>query len=174
MSINGARKGKAGEREVAALVQEWWRKLEPEAVFVRTPQSGGWGTPKLRGEFKAAGDLMVAEAPQFPFTIEVKREQGWSPTRFLNGGTSPVWGWWQQVQKAALEEGRVPMLWFRRNRAPWWVLLPHEWAAGKMVLVAALHLWERERLRAVNYGGAFPACFEATAVLSFKPEIIVR
>jgi hypothetical protein len=141
-------KGAVAEREVAAILQEWWRKLEPGCRFVRTPSSGGWHGREgagVRGDFRASGDLMTT-ARRFPFTVEVKRREGWSDKGFLAGGRSPVWEWWTQAQAqadehkssimAAKNEGMlgvipdvvvVPMLVFRRSNEHWRVLVPEDW-----------------------------------------------
>ncbi|MDP6719756.1 MAG: hypothetical protein QGF59_13935, partial [Pirellulaceae bacterium] len=114
-------KGNAAEREVAKLVQQWWHKLESGCRFVRTPLSGGWGGPSLRAEFRASGDLMTT-AKQWPFGVEVKRREGWSMRNLRQAKASPVWKWWEQTQDAAAEMDAEPMLWFRKNRMPWYVM----------------------------------------------------
>lgn len=119
--MNSRSKGKRGEREVAKLLQDWWRKLEPECKFATTPSSGGWSTPEMRGEFKVAGDLTTT-AKRWPWTVEVKRREGWSDKTLKEGKASPIWGWWKQVLKSSAEEKRMPMLWFRRSHEPWLVM----------------------------------------------------
>lgn len=119
------RKGQRGELSVCKLLRPWWQRLEPNVVFERTPRSGGWrGT--LANELRARGDVMVSPWSRFPFSVEVKRVERWSPNVFEDPGgkPSPVWSWWDQAVAAALDCGREPMLWFRQNRRPWRVLLP--------------------------------------------------
>lgn len=123
MSKMSRTKGNVAEREVAALIQTWWRQLEPGCAFVRTPSSGGWGTPELRGSFRVSGDLATTSTT-FPFSVEVKRREGWSWTTLLAGKPSPVWGWWRQTLTAATEMKAHPMLWVRRSQQPWLVLVP--------------------------------------------------
>lgn len=118
MPINGRSKGKRAELEVAKLCEAWWRALEPECRFVRTPASGGWHGPDVRAEFKTSGDLM-STAKLWPFSVEVKKREGWSLEWLSFGRPSPVWAWWEQCRKAAREDGREPLLLFTRNRAPW-------------------------------------------------------
>lgn len=115
-------KGPVAEREVAGLIKPWWRQLEPEALFVRTPLSGGWHDEEHRKDFKATGDIMTS-ALKWPFDIEVKRREGWSEPEFVAGRPSPVWQWWRQCQISAWPNRNEPMLWLRRNRRPWVVLL---------------------------------------------------
>lgn len=111
----GRAKGVGGELEVAKLLERWWGQVEPGCRFVRVPMSGGWGTPTLRPDFKASGDI-ATNASRFPFTVEVKRREGWSWERLVACRPSPVWGWWRQAQAQAGECGLEPLLWFRRNR----------------------------------------------------------
>jgi len=116
-------KGAQGELEAARIITEWWRQIEPGCAFKRTPSSGGWGDKKVRGDFKVAGDLCT-RAKHWPFTVEVKRREGWSFGTLAKGKLSPVWEWWRQCIEAAAEEDGVPMLWVRKNRQPWLVMLP--------------------------------------------------
>src|SRR5690606_7302123 len=95
--------------------------LEPEAVFTRTPRSGGWHGA---GDYDMAGDLMTT-AKLFPFCVEVKWREPWVPERVFRGERSPVWKWWEQACGDALKTipFRVPMLWFRRRDIQWLVML---------------------------------------------------
>ncbi|MGA7123736.1 MAG: hypothetical protein WBY94_26765 [Polyangiaceae bacterium] len=129
MSGAGSRaKGARAENEVAKLLQEWWRQLEPGCTFKRTPSSGGWAHGEARRDFKTSGDLTTTAA-LFPWVVEVKRREGWSRKTFEAGRPSPVWGWWLQAQAQAREQGATPMLWLRRSRDPWLVLVPERSAA---------------------------------------------
>ena len=117
-------KGCVNEREVAGMLESWWQGVEPGCSFVRTPSSGGWSTPKVRAEFRASGDVMTT-AKRFPFGVEVKRREGFVWSTVVAGKASPVWSWWMQTGKAALEQlESVPMLWMRRNGERWRVMLP--------------------------------------------------
>lgn len=123
MARGGQRKGKGGEREVATLLQQWWGQLEPGTKFVSTPKSGGW---LHNAEFEVSGDV-VTTAELFPFSVEVKRNEQWSIERLLAGKASPVWGFWKQCQNDAAKVSKEPMLWFRKNRKPWMVMLREEY-----------------------------------------------
>lgn len=128
----GNDKGNKGEREVAGLLKGWWTLVEPEGPdgdpleFVRTPLSGGW---EFGATFKACGDIMT-NAVQFPFSVEVKREERWNLQRLLDGRSSPVWKFWRQCQRDAHKVGREPMLWFRQNRNPWLVMVRARYASS--------------------------------------------
>jgi hypothetical protein len=115
---NGRAKGKTGEREAAKLLAAWWAPVEPDTKFVSTPQSGGWSTPAIRAAYKAAGDLMTT-SELWPFSVEVKRREGWKWSRLLGGLQHPAWDWWEQCTAAAREENRTPLLMFRKNNQPW-------------------------------------------------------
>lgn len=115
------KKGNTAELEVARILEPWWRQLEPEATFVRTPRSGGW--TQGRDLFDARGDLMVKGAPRFPWCVEVKRRESWSLDNFEHGRACPVWGWWIRACEDAKQAGRLPMMWTRQNRRPWIVIV---------------------------------------------------
>lgn len=116
-------KGSRAENQVSKLLAEWWQELEPASKFKRTPLSGGWGDADVRGGFKVAGDICTT-AQFWPFTVEVKRREGWSFATFASGRRSPVWAWWRQCLAAAAEEDRIPLMFMRKNRQKWLVLAP--------------------------------------------------
>lgn len=118
---NGRRKGNRGELEVAKLLQAWWCQHEPDAEFVRVPLSGGWATSKVRGEFRASGDLMTT-ASTFPFTIEAKRREAFTWKNVLAGRRSPLWKWWEQAIEQGVEAKLEPLLWARKKGEPWRVV----------------------------------------------------
>lgn len=120
--VNSAKKGKDGEREAAALIQTWWRKLEPTCEFIRTPQSGGWGSVQVRAKFRAAADLMTT-AKHWPFATEVKKREEWVLENVVTGRPSPVWGWWNQTAKAAAELNVKPLLLFKKRTSQWYALV---------------------------------------------------
>lgn len=165
--MNSRNKGAVAEREVAALLQTWWSKFEPGCQFVRTPSSGGWATPELRGEFQAAGDLMTT-AKKFPFAIEVKRREGWTLDRLVAGKSSPVWGWWKQCQKAANEMQKVPCMWFRKSKEGWFAMLPVGGDPGVRI-GEPLFSFCTEELTKVDYGISLPAIYPAWKLLSWTP-----
>lgn len=175
-TIDSRAKGAKGELEVASFLTPWWGAIEPGCSFVRSPGSGGWGTAKTRGETKASGDLMPIGASLFPFCIEVKRHENWSDVNLLKGWRSPVWGWWRQCQRAALEVGEVPMLWFRRNRELWQVMIPSSfWSRYSAIapVEVAPYRWNPRALRArVDYGANLPVLMSAMGFLRCLPSKI--
>ena len=166
-------KGKVAEREVAKMLQEWWRQVEPDCQFVRTPCSGGWSTPQVRTDFRASGDIMTT-ATAWPFTVEVKRREAWSPRNLIEGRRSPVWGWWKQSQREAIELNCEPMLWLRRNAelatgkgsgggmlAPEWLVIVRAQFVSAANLPCQDIRWTAEQLTAVDYGESVPAGYIA-------------
>jgi len=116
----------------------------------------------VRKEFQAAGDLM-ATSREFPFCIEVKRREGWTWGNLSKGRRSPVWGWWRQCQKAAAEMGKVPLMFFRKSREPWTIMMPAETARW-------LTPWFRwDTLGSVDYGREMPALWRLEAFLASEP-----
>lgn len=133
-------KGKTAERDVAKRLGKWWESVEPGCRFVPTPSSGGWhgrAGGQIRADFRASGDLMTT-ARRFPYAVEVKHRQGWAYESLLYCDDSPVWKWWQQAVGAADEMALQPMLWMRRNRGKWLVVLPAPKAAASMPAVGLL------------------------------------
>lgn len=121
-----SRKGRVAELKIRDLLQAWWRQLEPEAKFVRTPRSGGWGV-SAGAEFQARGDIMVGKknCKRFPFCVEVKWRKNVvnsSVEHFFEGKESPVDDYWAQCQEAATHDGLRPLLVFRGNNMPWRVV----------------------------------------------------
>jgi hypothetical protein len=116
------RKGNQAEREVARALEAWWRRLVPDARFERTPQSGGL---QHAVEFRVVGDVMVGPTAvaTFPWSVEVKRREAGNLTRLVAGKPTAIWGWWREAQDDAHSAGLEPMLWFRRNRRRWRVLV---------------------------------------------------
>lgn len=163
-------KGNGAEREVAALIKAWWRQVEPKAEFVRTPLSGGWGGPTIRAGFRASGDLMT-DAKLFPFTVEVKRREAFSLERLVEGKSSPVWGWWRQAQTQAVEMKAIPMLWLRRNREPWRVMLPVVFLEGHTPI--SIETWWMPGILdggGIDYGDIEPAIMFGESLLGIHPK----
>lgn len=157
-------KGNAAEREVAKIIEHWWQPFEPEAHFVRTPLSGGWGGPSLRGTFGAAGDLMTT-SKTFPFAVEVKRREGWTWGRLLKGKPSPVWDWWLQAQVQGEEMQKIPMLWLRKNREPAWHIMLPAWTLDVWGMVP-VHSWIGSGLNV----GKFPSLIVQSTLISLEPH----
>lgn len=168
----GRPKGCKAEIEVAKTLEPWWAKLEPECKFVRTPLSGGWGGKEVRAGFKASGDLMTT-AKRFPFAVEVKRREGWSWKTLLGSKKCPVWVWWHQAIGQAEEMGTEPTLWVRKNREPWFVMLPCRLLMG-FTMKDLKAVWAPDELAAngVDYGelAYFPWMVTAEMFLSKGPE----
>jgi len=164
-------KGSTAELEVRRLLEAWWRQLEPEIEITRTPGSGGW---RHAAKWGAKADLMVREAPRFPFAIEVKRREGWSPRELYAGRPCPVWKWWAKTCQDAATIGpdRVPMLWARRNREPWIVLVPAKWWAelANQDALPIPHV-EWEEIHGLDPNAPFPVGLLGVEILACKPDL---
>lgn len=171
--VAGRPKGSKGEIEVAKLLEAWWRKMEPECCFVRTPLSGGWGRPQHREGFGTAGDLMTT-AEHFPFAVEVKRREGWKWETLEVGKPSPIWEWWRQTQKAANEMKKRPLFFFRHNREEWHLFLPSDLDGRLPVTSTPRIVWEPEALLGVDYGQELPICYEASMLLELPPGLFLE
>lgn len=134
----------------------------------------------------------MTTAERFPFAVEVKRREGWSPKNFVGGMKSPVWGWWLEAQFEALELGAEPMLWVRKNAGRrkgsggggtlpplWTVLLRREY----VVSLNKIHpvkipppdfFWNVETLApGVDYGAAIPVGYLEHTLLGTSPDLFV-
>jgi hypothetical protein len=163
------RKGAHGEIEVAKMCKAWWDQVE-FSIFKRTPKSGGWGDSFTRGEFRASGDVCTT-SKTWPFTVEVKRREGWVFGVFANGKSSVAWKWWRQAIDAAAEENRIPMLWMRKNRMDWVVLLPE---ISLIPILARRGIQPDVVFRrlsvGVDDGGLRPVCVTAAKLLAISPH----
>jgi hypothetical protein len=165
----GRRKGNVAEREVAKLLEAWWRRYDPEARFERTPLSGGL---QHAVEFDVVGDVMV-RARGFPWSVEVKRRESVMVGRFVAGRPTAIWGWWREAQDDAQSSGREPMLWFRRNREPWRVLIRAGFARERIPRTGIWRVTPVEPPAALGTGVP-PALFGAEVLLTSDPGWFAR
>ncbi len=179
-------KGSRGEREVAALVQAWWRRVDASTEIARTPGSGSWGKNSgVRHGFDVYGDL-VCSSLSFPFCIEIKRREDWSQYQLSSDTPSGnVWVWWQQCQSDAKAAGKIPMLWMRKNKQPWHVLLPHDLAllsfseSGEHYykpFADTVHPFikmRRSQLSRITYGEIAPHVWFAAPIVSLDPVLFL-
>ena len=166
MPVNGRKKGSKAEREIAVLLAGWWSKVEPDAIWKRTPLSGGWADAGAHAGFNASGDLMTT-AVHFPFCVEVKKREAWSVDAFMkNPKKSPVMAWWDQAIVQANEMNKLPLLIFAKNRQPWRVLL-REFDH----IEAVFGLTPSTRFsRIVNKKRAAVVCYELSYLLDLSPH----
>lgn len=167
--LGNRNKGANGELEVRDLLAEWWQQLEPGTKFQRTPLSGGWGGA---GEFRAAGDLMVPHTSSWPWAVEVKRRENWSPVTLISGQRSPVWGWWAQTIEAARKNAQQPMLWTRRSHGEWIVLLPFAQVATIAGAPAPRYTWSESAARRLGLV-VLPVGYWGRELLRSDPRIWV-
>lgn len=104
------RKGSGFERKIAKELQEWWG----EGQFARTPSSGGWQNKSAREDFNACGDITTS-ADNWPWTCELKCQEGWSLDQLLLNDKPIVWSWWRQTL-AETPNDKEPLLIFKKNR----------------------------------------------------------
>jgi hypothetical protein len=108
-------KGKRGEAEVAKLLSEWLGiKLR------RAPMSGAM--------FGYPSDIITdseANLAKFPFLVEVKYQEGWDITSFIAGNDTILRNWLTQLETEQTRLNKpIRMLFFRKNRFPWFVAIP--------------------------------------------------
>jgi hypothetical protein len=59
--VNGKAKGSKAELVVCKLITQWWKPVEPDVTFKRTPGSGGWGYGAGREKFGTAADIPLID-----------------------------------------------------------------------------------------------------------------
>lgn len=169
--VDGNSKGGKAERAVAKIIEPWWRTLEPTATFGKTPQSGGWGKGRRRAiavDKEACGDL-VTNSKRFPFCVEVKWREAWSPKNFFDGKPTAPWAWWRQCIDAAEEQDGVPMMWIKRNwiqapgprrSFPWLVVIPHTFYIEQRLSAPDIQ-WASSLLdgNGIDYGDVHPVAY---------------
>jgi len=187
---NGRRKGANGERTVAKLLQDWWKTVAPGVQFARTPLSGGWSNANVRQGFHVSGDVVCTEEA-FPFSVEIKRRENWSPEFLVSGKQSPVWGWWRQSLTQSIESKKEPMLWLRRNsermRADgmkrlgasspvWLVMVSKSFWDSIPGLPYPDVVWDADTLNrsGVDYWGILPVGIMSYRLLALDPKIFLK
>ncbi len=180
MAVDGHRKGGKAEREVAKHLKDWWKRLEPTVEFVRTPQSGGWGKAQglnIASHFNACGDLMTT-SKRFPFCVESKWREQWSPDNVINGMPTPPWEWWRQSVDAAKDQSAVPMMWCRKNfrrgtrrSFPWLVWVPHAYAQRQCLSRPDIR-WSADKLKhnEVDFVGVLPVVYFYDRFIEMAPH----
>lgn len=107
-------KGKKGEREVVAILKQHFPGLFKRNTI---------GT--------ANSDLIVPE--NFPYSVEVKNSKA---LRFqhLLFPTKELLEWWQQTEKQAKDEGKLPLLVVKVERVGWWCVdrPPKHWKGVRL------------------------------------------
>lgn len=121
----------------------------------------------------------MCTSESFPFTVEVKRREGWNVARLFAGEPSPAWGWWRQAVDQACEERGVAMLWCKKNpyrpgqpSFPWLVMLPAcDWV-GREGIPRPDIVWTVDQLDAaqIDFAAELPALWFADRLLGVHPS----
>lgn len=112
------RKGSNFELTCCKLLKDWWG-----GDFKRVPLSGGWDKSVMTGDiFRTLPDGNIDN--NFPFSIECKKQEGWTFTQLFKQ-TGPVRTWWKQCSEEALIRNRAPILIFAKNNCNPLVMFPH-------------------------------------------------
>lgn len=168
-------KGSRAELQVRDILQPWWRQAEPGAAFDRTPGSGSWGKHR---EHDAKGDLVTTlpkgGKSKFPFCIEVKWRKTWFPLRFCTGLATTAWVWWKQCYEDAEAAGKRPMMFVRRDKGNWYVVLDAAHVAELKLptpnAAVARRTLDSNGLDHVRY---LPAVYEISRFLEIDPKVFL-
>lgn len=119
-------KGANAERQLAKLFATWWGKGE----WARTPLSGGWATKEHREGFAVHGDI-ITTAKDFKFSIENKKQEGWTLDQLLHNEKCIILDWWKQACDETPKE-LVPLLVISRNHIPPSVVFSANWVTNRI------------------------------------------
>lgn len=104
---NNRSRGSSNEYKACNTFIEWWKKPDGGAYeFKRTPQSGG---SDLAIGWDMAGDVCT-NAPDFPFSVECKRDQGWNLEQLINP-TGTRMGEFMEQALSDCPPHRISLLW---------------------------------------------------------------
>ncbi|MDC6177810.1 hypothetical protein [Ralstonia solanacearum] len=96
MGLKSRNKGKAGEREIAALVRDLT----------------GWEARRRVRQHEGDSDLEGVPG----WSVEVKR--------YAKAARADVRGWWEQAARQATTAGQTPVLFWRQDRDEWRAVWP--------------------------------------------------
>ena len=120
MGLKSRTKGKAGEREIAALIRDLT----------------GWDVKRKVRQLDGESDL--EGVPHF--SIEVKRHA--TATR------ADIRGWWEQAREQGMAERKVPVLFYRKDRDDWravWsaasMIGGSDWPEYELTIEGAVEVW---------------------------------
>lgn len=120
----GRAKGSAFEREVAKMIVATFasKGITKEDCY-RTPLSGG----HVYASKKDPGDLQIsaALAKLFPYSVECKSYRSLPWEKLVRRTTSIFDKWWEQALRAAEGTKRLPILVFKQNGSPAYVMYRH-------------------------------------------------
>ena len=128
--INSCKKGKCGEREVAAMLTEL-----TGMQFMRVPGSGMYQTrskvQSLAGDVRPADDEM---AQLWPYYVEVKnhRTVDFASMLWKRPSKQSLAGFWDVTEKAAEAAGKDPLLFFKTIGSPWFLLTDQDRAFSQV------------------------------------------
>lgn len=110
-------KGKAGEREVATMLNGIVREVMTAMAFPADQIEAASKTVQRNQNQTAVGGCDLTNV--FGMSVEVKRQE-----------TLSIPAWWRQTVAAAERNNELPVLIYRQNRKPWrvrtyaWLALP--------------------------------------------------
>ena len=108
-------KGAAYERKIAKILSAWWGEK-----FFRTPLSGGH--QDMASQMAVVGDIITKDK-NFPFHLELKKQEGWALENVLTSDKKGKIGDWIAQAKSDCKEDKIPFLIFSKNYHPDFFLL---------------------------------------------------
>lgn len=125
-------KGSNFERQIAKTLSRYFFGVDDR--LKRTPLSGGF-SKSYKGDIfedlsvKISDDPVISNTPQWPFSVECKKQEVPLDIPSLLSDNSVFWKFWDQCSsqiKGTPEAGKIPMLIFSKNNIKPMVCLPAE------------------------------------------------
>jgi hypothetical protein len=125
-------KGSSWEREIGRELSKWWSNNTNKNIFVRSINSGGWGTMhRSEGVTAHSGDIESVDGVGKPFTNKIMVEAKWYKEEnsvlfeVLLNQRSQVLEWWAKCEKEATDVFKVPMLVVKFNYRVPFIVIPN-------------------------------------------------
>lgn len=135
--INGKNKGNTMERKIAKMLTEW-----SGHQFNRTPASGGlhW-----KENNSVTGDIVPPPELQFPFSIEIKKQEVPWDFDFILKGTSHLWDFYKQSARdsyRSITDGafKEPLLVFSKNHRGIYAIMPYDTYTALLGAKSLVHM----------------------------------
>ena len=129
-SGGGKNKGSSFERDICRKLTKFVTGSEKPEIFWRSASSGAKATQDAKSGVKGhmGGDIVSVQDSQGmwlteKFSIECKSYADFFFDHLFTPGKGQIWKWWDQCRRDADDANKRPMLIFKKNRSPIYVML---------------------------------------------------
>lgn len=122
-------KGSGFEREIAKMLSLFWSDQKHKDLCWRSTSSGARGTVQRTATKAYHGDL-ASTSPLMDnffetFCLELKFYKDVDISEVLRGCKSKILTWWTQCKKSAVLSHRIPILIYKSNNRPIYLVCDH-------------------------------------------------